>query len=205
MDEETEQAIADGLRQGRADAWRAFHDAFAEPLWRRIARLMGGQTADVADVVQETFLAAARSARQYDSARGSLWWWLCGIARHHIAIHYRRKGRDDRCGATTSVDAGDHWESWLRGREMEPSEAVMACELAGLVRSALLTLPADYDALLTARYLEGMPVEEMARSQRAGIAAVRSKLARARRAFRAAFARLAPRAFDDSARPSHES
>src|SRR6185437_12447852 len=85
MDEQQERDIARGLRAGEADAWRALYDAHAERVWRAVARLMGAQAVDVADVVQETFLAAARSADSYDAARGSLWWWLWGIARRQVA------------------------------------------------------------------------------------------------------------------------
>src|SRR5580765_4811425 len=91
MDDQQERQVAQGLRQGKPDAWRALYEAYAERVWRSVARLMGPGSADVADVVQETFLAAARSAKTYDSNRGSLWLWLCGIARRHVALHYRKQ------------------------------------------------------------------------------------------------------------------
>jgi len=66
MDEQHEREIARGLREGEADAWRALYDAYAERVWRVVAHLMGANSADVADVVQETFLAAARSASAFE-------------------------------------------------------------------------------------------------------------------------------------------
>ncbi|MGH7202654.1 MAG: RNA polymerase sigma factor, partial [Planctomycetaceae bacterium] len=94
MDPERQRAVAQGLRDGDPDAWAALYDAYYESVCRCAARLLGGGAQDVADVVQETFLAAARSARQFDPARGSLWNWLYGIARKQTALHYRRCGRD---------------------------------------------------------------------------------------------------------------
>src|SRR5262245_60972344 len=99
MDETQEREVARGLREGDADAWRLLYDAYAERVWRAVARLMGAESADVADVVQETFLAAARSATAYDPWRGSLWLWLWGIARHHVALHYRKEKRHERLRA----------------------------------------------------------------------------------------------------------
>src|SRR3954447_24794201 len=96
MEESQERLVAQGLRAGHADAWRALYDAFAERVWRAVARLVGPSSADVADIVQETFMAAARSARQYDPAKGPLWFWLWGIARRQIALHYRKQKRHDR-------------------------------------------------------------------------------------------------------------
>src|SRR5438132_6385538 len=96
MDEAQELNLARGLREGKVDAWRAFYDAFAERVWCSGARWLGPQAADVADVVQETMIAAARSAAGYDPARGSPWFWLLGIARRHVALHFRKEERQQR-------------------------------------------------------------------------------------------------------------
>ena len=61
--------------------------------------------------------------------------------------------------------------------------------MAALVRVTLAELPAEYEALLTAKYLDGEPVDRIAVRERSTEVAVRSKLARARQAFREAYAR----------------
>jgi len=66
MDDQQARAAIAGLRRGDPDAWRQLYDALAERLWREVARRLGPRPADVADVVQETMLAAAKSARNYD-------------------------------------------------------------------------------------------------------------------------------------------
>ena len=96
MNEQREHDIAQGLRQGEPDAWRALYDAYAPAVWNAVARRLGPYSADVADVVQETFLAAARTARNFDSAQGTLWSWLSGIARHHVAQYFRKQQRQTR-------------------------------------------------------------------------------------------------------------
>jgi RNA polymerase sigma-70 factor (ECF subfamily) len=186
MDEQTEREVARGLRAGEADAWRALYDAYAERVWRAIARLMGADSADVADVVQETFLAAARSAHAYDAARGSLWLWLWGIARRHVALHYRKEKRHDR------LRAAERWLAsrngpvlrCLEGSDAAPPDVLAAAELATLVRATLTELPDEYESVLTAKYLDGESVEHIARQERSTVTAVRSRLARARQAFR---------------------
>jgi RNA polymerase sigma-70 factor (ECF subfamily) len=189
MDDQQEHAVAQGLREGKADAWRALYEAYAERVWRSVARLMGPESADVADVVQETFLAAARSAHTYDAGRGSLWWWLWGIARRHVALHYRKQERHNRlkgAGAWLAASNG-RLLRWLNGQGETPADALEAAELATLVRATLAELPEDYETLLTAKYLDGASVEEIARQTRSTSVAIRSKLARAREAFRQAF------------------
>jgi RNA polymerase sigma-70 factor (ECF subfamily) len=190
MDDQQERAVAQGLREGKVEAWRALYEAYAGQVWRTAARLLGADSADVADVVQETFLAAARSAASYDPGRGSLWLWLWGIARRHAALHFRKQARLDRLKRAGEAPAA--WNGaalrYLEGRDAAlPEDALAVAELASRVRTTLTELPEDYELLLTAKYLDGLPVDDIARQTRSTSTAVRSKLARARQAFRAAF------------------
>jgi RNA polymerase sigma-70 factor (ECF subfamily) len=206
MDEAEQRDLAQGLREGKAEAWRTLYEAYAEPVWRSVARLLGPSSADVADVVQETFLAAAHSACTYDPVRGSLWQWLWGIARRHVALHYRKQQRHDRLRqASLWLHAGNgRLQRWLAGSETAPADALAAAELATLVRATLKELPADYESLLTAKYLDGDSVETIASRERSTAVAIRSKLARARQAFRQIFARYGPAEIDSHARDPHE-
>jgi RNA polymerase sigma-70 factor (ECF subfamily) len=186
MDDQQQREVARGLRAGDAGAWRALYDAYAARVWQAVARLMGPDSADVADVVQETFLAAARSAATYDASRGPLWLWLWGIARRHVAVHYRKEKRQNRLRS-----AGDWLATrngvvlrFLRGEGTAPPDVLAAAELATLVRATLTELPAEYETLLTARYLDGVSVETIAVQEHSTAVAIRSKLARARQAFR---------------------
>lgn len=186
MDEQQARDVIRGLRAGRPEAWRSLYDAYAERVWRGVARLLGPGSVDVADVVQETMLAAARSARTYDEAQGSLWLWLWGVARLQVALHFRKQKRHDRVKTP-----GDRLAHWLDGTGPPPADPVEAAELAAIVRTALTELPGDYESLLTAKYLDGDSVEQIAAREASTAVAVRSKLARARDVFRKTFRRLA--------------
>jgi RNA polymerase sigma-70 factor (ECF subfamily) len=193
MDEQEERAIALGLCAGKTEAWQALYEAYAERVWRSIARLFGPNAADVADVVQETMLAAARSAATFDPERGSLWMWLWGIARRHAALHLRKQERQARlrqAGAWLAARNGT-LRRWIDGQEASPPAELLAAELGTLVRATLTELSEDYETLLTARYLEGDTVSVIALRERVSETAVRSRLARARQAFRQAFGKYA--------------
>ena len=187
LDEQQERRIAQGLRDGKIDAWQALHDAYAERVWRGVARLLGPNSAEVADVVQETMMAAARSARTFDPARGTLWPWLWGIAHNQVLLFLRKQERLHR------LTKGSNGEllHWLEGNEPSPPTVVATAELATLVRATLIELPADYGMLLTARYLDGETVAAIAVRERSNEVAVRSRLARARLAFRQVFEKYA--------------
>jgi len=195
------EQLAQGLRAGSAEAWHELYDAFAEAVWRCVARRVGPHAAEVADIVQETFLAAARSARSFDPARGSLWSWLSGIARRQAALHFRRKqtrpiGNDHNSAAGNALrgvpGTADHGRllDWLDGHAAEPADLLAAAETAAAVRQVLDALPVDYETLLVGKYMDGLSLEELAEEEDATSSAISSKLARARRAFREAFEKL---------------
>jgi RNA polymerase sigma-70 factor (ECF subfamily) len=192
MDKDTEREIAKGLQEGDRQAWLQLYEAYAESVWQNVARLMGYDCPAVPDVVQETFLAAARSAKNFDSRRGSLWIWLCGIARRQIALYYRKQdpkiilARAKKWWASLDGQKID----WINAREDTPPEVLEARELAGLVRFALIQLPDEYQALLLAKYVDDQAVNKIADNMDCSPVAVTSKLARARKTFRMAFSKL---------------
>lgn len=182
MDQQSEIQIADGLRSGKSEAWQVLYDACAEQIWRLVARLMYPQTSDVADVVQETFLVAARSARQYDPSRGRLSVWLRAIARNQVAQYYRKQRRGDRL-LSDAVSNGKYSSEVLA----DPAEALLGEELACCIRYTLSKLSAEHETLLSARYIDGASIQHLAVEAGTTNQAIRSRLVRARRAFGRAF------------------
>lgn len=189
MIDDPDRQIAAGLQAGKSEAWSALYQACFDRVWRLAGRMIGPDASAVADVVQETFLSAARSVRTFDPNRGPLWLWLAGICRNQVGTHFRTRRRDDRVrhGGDLHAAVLGQWAQRLQQAEVPPPEAYVTAEEASLVRLALANLPSEYQLLLTSRYFEDVPVEEIARGARCSAVAVRSKLARARRAFREAF------------------
>ena len=181
-----------GLQQGSTQAWSQLYEACAEPVWRNIARLMGDDSAAVADVVQETFLAAARSARNFDPNRGSLWGWLWTIANRQVALYYRRRKPNPALTQAqrwwTALD-GEKLD-WIDAKADPPPDILQSRQLAELVRCALSELPAEYQTLMLAKYVDNQPVDRIAEQMSCSPVAVRSKLARARKAFQKAFKKI---------------
>ena len=205
MHTEPDGQIASGLRQRNPEAWGALYRTHFDAVWRSVARIVGPNSADVADVVQETFMAAARSVDSYDPQRGSLQLWLSGIARNHVGNHFREKRRRQRIseGGDLAAEVAERLAQWLDGRDPAPPVALAAAEQAEAVRDVLAELPKDYRSLLVAKYCDDASVEVIARAEDSSAGAIRSKLARARRAFREIFAKWANRD-EDPAGARHE-
>lgn len=192
LDKNTERQIAKGLQEGNRQAWLRLYEAYAEAVWKNTARLMGNNSAAVADIVQETFLAAARSAKNFDPDRGSLWVWLWTIANRQVALYYRKQKPD-----TILVQSQRWWTSldgekidWIDAKTDAPPDILQSRELATLVRYALSKLTPEYQTLLLAKYVDSRPVDVIAQQMNCSSVAIRSKLARARKAFQKAFKKI---------------
>ena len=203
MDDRAQEIIA-GLRQGDRDAWMRLYDLYAERLWHEVARLMGGGASDVGDVVQDAFMAAAKSAKQFDSGRGTLWLWLLAIARNRVALYWRKQ--------LPLLEQNQRWFQSLDGRALEwlsgsaeaPPDALQATELKMLIRCTLSHLPEEYQRLLCRRYMDGASSEQIAGEIGSTAEAVRAMLMRARQAFRKAFSRIAGCDYQDARRSKND-
>ena len=192
LDKNIERQIAKGLQEGNRRAWLRLYEAYAEPVWKNIARLMGDKSSAVADVVQETFLAAARSAKNFDPERGSLWAWLWTIANRQVALYYRKQKSNPLL-----TQAQNWWTAldgekidWIDAKTDAPPDILQSRQLATLVRCALSELPAEYQTLLLAKHVDSRPIDRIAEQMGCSSVSVRSKLARARKAFQKVFRKI---------------
>ena len=181
LDADQQTAVAQGLAAGRPEAWTALYDAYAADVWRYAARLLGDDAQGVGDIVQETLMAAARSARAFDPSRGTLVSWLMGITHRQAAQYFRRSLR--------MPIAAPHEHQDLTSAEAGPADELLRRERADQVRLILADMPAEHAWLLTAKYVDGAPIAAISQQLGVGEEAVRSKLARARRLFRQAISR----------------
>jgi RNA polymerase sigma-70 factor (ECF subfamily) len=103
--------------------------------------------------------------------------WLIGVARHKLCDHWRRQAREERTlravAAGPGADAGDPWDGTL--------DAVAA-------RAVLGRLAPQHRAALTLRYVDDLPVPDVAAILGRSLHATEALLVRARSAFRAAYA-----------------
>jgi RNA polymerase sigma-70 factor, ECF subfamily len=130
-----------------------------------------GQRSLAEDLTAETFLAAVTAVRKPDAPELSIG-WLIGVARHKLADHWRRVEREER---------------GLRALEGEPDPVEDPWDTAVdriRARAALAELGAHHRAALTLRYLDGLPVGEVAALLGRTVHATEALLVRARTAFR---------------------
>jgi RNA polymerase sigma-70 factor, ECF subfamily len=121
------------------------------------------------DLTAETFLAAVAAVRKPDAEVPSVP-WLIGVARHKLADHWRRQEREER--GLRLLDGGATEDPW--------DEAIDAIR----ARAVLDELGPHHKAALTLRYLDGLPVPEVAGCLGRTVHATEALLVRAKAAFR---------------------
>ncbi|HEX3814746.1 MAG TPA: sigma-70 family RNA polymerase sigma factor [Mycobacteriales bacterium] len=128
------------------------------------------------DLTAETFLAAVDAVRRAHPPPVTTA-WLIGVARHKLVDHWRRQGREDRGLRAVAADGGDQlddpWDERL--------DALRA-------RETLDRLGPHHRAALTLRYLDDLPVNQVAELLGRTLHATEALLVRARAAFRRAYA-----------------
>jgi len=157
-----------GPQPAAADLLALYDEALPQVYGYLLSRC--GQRALAEDLTAETFLAAVDSVRQDRPVSIA---WLVGVARHKLVDHWRRQAREERSLALVEAPAAsDPWDPLL--------DAVTA-------REVLDRLGPHHRLALTLRYLDGLPVPEVARLLDRTLHATEALLVRARAAFRRAY------------------
>ena len=170
-----------GQRLAREDPTGPFLDLYDRALPQVYGYLLSrcGQRSVAEDLTAETFLAAVDAVRGVPGTPpGALsTGWLIGVARHKLSDHWRRQAREERTLRAVAAEPGpgpaDPWEETL--------DAVTAWEVLG-------RLGPHHRAALTLRYVDDLPVPEVAAILGRTVHATEALLVRARSAFRAAYA-----------------
>jgi RNA polymerase sigma-70 factor (ECF subfamily) len=165
----------------RPASLEVMYEDYRDRLMRFVIPRVGGDQHAAEDIVQEAFAAALVSLSGF-GARSSPYTWLCAIAQHKIADHYRKQlppsgtsvettdpdacvGIDDTGGGNSSV------ERWFE-----------SVETRHMVRDALHELPPQYGEVLRLKYFDGLSAAEIGCAIGRTSKAVEGLLARARQA-----------------------
>jgi RNA polymerase sigma-70 factor, ECF subfamily len=151
----------------------ALYDSALPEVYGYLLRRCDGTTV-AEDITAETFLAAVTAVQKGTVPRLTTA-WLIGVARHKLVDHWRRQARDERnlrAVADEPAPEDDPWDAQL--------DVAVAHEVLG-------RLGAHHRSALTLRYLDGLPVPEVAEHLGRTVHATEALLVRARLAFRRAY------------------
>jgi RNA polymerase sigma-70 factor (ECF subfamily) len=165
------EELLDLARQGQAQAFEELFARHRERLRQGIALRLDRRVAarvDVSDLLQETYLEAARRLPDYlQRSDMPFYLWLCWLAREKVLechrVHLQAGKRDIRRELLPlPVDSSAHITRGLLGPGPTPSEAAAAIEMAERLRQALQQLDDDEREIILWRHFDQLRNQEIA-------------------------------------------
>jgi RNA polymerase sigma-70 factor (ECF subfamily) len=171
------------LRGGEPDAVLELYNAYFDRIYSLVFNQVAKDRDAAQDIVQETFIAALKSAGRF-RCQSKVYTWLCSIANKKVAdfyrcqkrdAKYRRKYQNSYAVELTPTSGGETLAFSMLG----PEKTTKA------IQQALSNLPLHYRQVLLLKYIEEMPVLEISLIMKRSPKSIKGLLTRARKDLRA--------------------
>ncbi len=193
--DDADSALLQRAQQGDVAAFEGLVERHRDRVYTLALRMMKSGD-EATDVTQDAFISAYRNLPNFrgDSQFGS---WVYRIAANHALMRLRHRKVVAAVEQPLDESDGPHFNE--RGSlidEVSPWEvggaeqAVLDTELRGAIEKAADALGDEYREVFVLRDLEGLSYEEIAELTGSTVAAIKSRLHRARLSMRAAIDRF---------------
>jgi len=181
--DESETELIRRLRKGDPAAFHGLVDGYARRL-HGLAYSLLGNAQDAEDVVQETLSGAYRSIGSFQQ-RAKLWTWLVSILVRQVA---RSKRSLSSRSQSLKIDASPEELERNGSLQVGHPGGVTGTDAKIDVTAALAKLASDQREIIVLRELQQMSYDEISQVTELSIVNVKSKIHRARQAFKKRFA-----------------
>jgi RNA polymerase sigma-70 factor (ECF subfamily) len=189
VDEATDASLVTRLQQGDTTALELLMERHSSRAYR-VAYGITGNSADAEEAVQDAFLALYQNADTFEG-RAALSTWLYRVVTN--AALMKRRGRRHEVEVPLEIRLPDFHKNGHRSGDLrllmgdwsqDPESALLSQETRTLIQRAIEALPDLYRTVVVLRDMEGLSNEEVADIIGESVAAVKSRLHRARMALR---------------------
>jgi RNA polymerase sigma-70 factor (ECF subfamily) len=135
----------------------------------------------VEEITNDVLLAAINCKDNFDG-RCSEFSWVCSIAKHKIVDYYRKKKIK-----TILFSVNPAFEE-IADKALTPERDALKNELKEEIKKTFKEIGAGYKNILRLKYIEGWKVNDIAKKSKLSVKAVESRLMRARKQFKEAWA-----------------
>lgn len=185
----SDQALVEKVKTGDFDAFTALVNRYEGKVYRLAMRMLRNQE-DAEDALQETFLQVHRGMKNFEG-RSSFSTWLFRLATNVCLM----KIRDREIDPSKVLPLEEYLPQQEEGKgpcapewPHKPEEVLLSKESREKMMEAMEALPADYRAVFILRDIEGFSNAETGEALGLSVAAVKSRLHRARMSLRAKLA-----------------
>jgi RNA polymerase sigma-70 factor (ECF subfamily) len=181
MAETSDKFLIEKIKAGDFGFFEALVNRYEGKVYRLALRMLRNQE-DAEDALQETFLQVHRGLKDYEG-RASFSTWLFRVATNVCLMKIRHRGTEPTIllpleNYLPRHEGGEHppIKDWTE----RPEEALLSKESREKMLEALEKLPVDYRAVFILRDMEGLSNAEAGEALGISVAAVKSRLHRAR-------------------------
>jgi RNA polymerase sigma-70 factor (ECF subfamily) len=183
-----ERELLSRMRRGDQRAFDEFFDTYAPRLSAFAARRSSLDPAAIEDVVQMAMINAMRNLGSFQGG-SALFTWLCKICRNQIADARRSASRRPSAQSLDELAAERPLAAVVELTDFrDPLDECEMDSARAAVRRVVNSLPAHYARILELRFGDELSGHEIANTLRLSENAAESLLARARQAFKSAWA-----------------
>ena len=177
-----DMALVRQYLKGDARAFEILFKKYQTPIFNLVSRMVNGE--DAYDLTQDVFCNALRGLQGF-RGESKFSTWLYSIARNVCLNRLRRSS----CVHEESLEemCGDQANAELPDYSADVEAIAETHELQQIVNSVLATLPLEQRLLITLRDFEQLSYEEISRITEMSLSNVKSRLHRARIAFKNRF------------------
>jgi RNA polymerase sigma-70 factor, ECF subfamily len=168
MDGLTDEALAQGIKQGNRQHLALLVERHHSPLIGFLYRMTDGDRTLAEDLAQESFLKVMRAIDQYQHPR-PFKPWLYQIATNLVRDHYKRAETRRAVGMSDEVE-------WTGDDEPLPEEALVLDAEVQQVALALRSLPDHQRETIILRYYQELSLGEIAEILAVPVGTVKSRL-----------------------------
>ncbi|MCA9002681.1 MAG: RNA polymerase sigma factor [Planctomycetes bacterium] len=176
------------LRDREPGAMEAFFEAFFDPLYQYVWRMVG-HVQQAEDLTQDVFMQIHRALDRYDPAR-ALKPWVYTIATNRVRDHWRSRAAHQ--GSREEALEDDSGRDRFGDDRPGPARELDGKEMGSAVRAAVESLPESLRTTFVLRFHEGLGFAEIAELVDRNEAAVRKRYSRAMEELRRSLAHLDP-------------
>ncbi len=178
---ENETALIRMAQTGCAESFRVLVNRYRRGIYH-LSYLITKDAADAEDVVQETFLKAYASIRNF-RGESRVYTWLAHIARNEALTKLRRRRAFTWVSLDEPAPAGETTSAPrdIKDSRLNPEDSYRSRERRAILARALEDLALPMRIVFALRYIEGLSCEETAQALGLSTEAVKARALRARR------------------------
>ena len=178
-----ERKLIEQAQSGDFDAFNRLIEAHKDKIFRLALKLSGNKE-DAEDILQDTFLKAVDNIDKF-RMEASFGTWLYTIALNTFRAKAGESNKMPLKPIEEYLPSGGHGESSQQLFDWgDPHELFEQKQISEIIEAALSEMPQLYSVPFVLRYMEDMPVKDIAALLKISVPATKSRILRARLALR---------------------